>query len=333
MTIYTFRKLNPVMWMMWCGFVCMLAVSCKQKEADTAEAATTETRTPVTVTSVSYDPLQEFIELNATSSFLQQSFVKANLNGYVKNVNTKIGDFVSKGKTLFVLKTKEAEAIGDAVNRLNPDFKFSGVNTIPANASGFIIELNHQPGDYVQDGDQLAVISDSKSFVFVMNVPYEYKPYVTIGKQVEVMLPDQERLLGTIASAMPMIDSVSQTQSFSVRVNNTHTIPQNLVAKVKVVKVSKTTAATLPKSAILSDETLSEFWVMKMINDTMAVKTPVKKGLESGNRVEILSPDFSPQDKILLSGNYGLADTALVIVQKPAASREKSTGEQTQTDK
>ena len=59
-----------------------------------------------------------------------------------------------------------------------------------------------------------------------------------------------------------------------------HNIPQNLVAKVKIVKVSKTAAATLPKNSVLSDETQSEFWVMKMINDTTAVKVPVKKGIE-----------------------------------------------------
>jgi uncharacterized NAD(P)/FAD-binding protein YdhS len=70
----------------------------------------------------------------------------------------------------------------------------------------------------------------------------------------------------------------------------------------------------------LSNETLSEFWVMKMIDDTTAVKVPVKKGIETGDRVEILSPDFSPEDKILLSGNYGLADTALVTAS-PSPSR------------
>jgi hypothetical protein len=82
------------------------------------------------------------------------------------------------------------------------------------------------------------------------------------------------------------------------------------------VKVAKTSAATLPKNSVLSNETQSEFWVMKMINDTIAVKVPVKKGLESGDSVEIVSPEFSPKDKILLSGNYGLPDTALVTVQK-----------------
>jgi multidrug efflux pump subunit AcrA (membrane-fusion protein) len=295
-----------------------LLLGCNQKDSASADEATTETRTPVTVTSVNYQPLQEFIELNATSSFLQKSFVKSNLNGYVKQVNVKFGDFVHTGQSLFILKTKEAEAIGNSVDKLDPNFKFSGVNTIPANSNGFIAELDHQPGDYVQDGEQLAVITDSKSFVFIMNVPYEDRPYTSIGKKVEVLLPDSEHLAGTISSAMPMIDSVSQTQSYSIKVETTHSIPQNLVAKVKIVKASKSATVTVPKQSILSNETQTAFWVMKMIDDTTAVKVPVKTGIETGDRVEILSPDFSPQDKILLSGNYGLPDTALVIVNKEA---------------
>ncbi len=257
--------------------------------------------------------IEEFIELNATSTFLQKSYVKSNLTGYVKKVNIKLGDLVNPGQTLFVLKTKEAEAIGNSINHLNPDFKFSGVNTIPADERGYIAELNHQKGDYVQDGEQLAVISNSRSFMFVMNVPYEDKPYVSTGNQVEVTLPDGERLSGIIQSMLPMMDSVSQTQSVSVKVNTLHSIPQNLVAKVKIVKVAKAAATSLPKQSVLSNETLSEFWVMKMINDTTAVKVPVKTGIETGDRIEIISPDFSPHDKILLRGNYGLPDTALVI--------------------
>jgi multidrug efflux pump subunit AcrA (membrane-fusion protein) len=296
-------------------FVVIILAGCKQKVDTTEDAATIETRTPVTVTSFSYDAIEESIELNATSAFLQKSFVKSNLTGYVKKVNIKPGQFVNEGQTLFVLKTKEAEAIGNSVNHLNPDFKFSGVNTITANAHGFIAELNHQEGDYVQDGEQLAVISDSKSFVFIMNVPYEQRSYVSTGKQVQITLPDGERVQGIVQLPMPTMDSSSQTQSVALRVNLPHTIPQNLVAKVKIVKVAKAAASSLPKKAVLSNETLSEFWVMKMINDTTAIKVPVKTGIETGEKVEIVSPGFSPQDRILLSGNYGLPDTALVIVQ------------------
>jgi len=287
-------------------------ISCRQKDNSTDEETATETRTPVTVVSVNYEPLQQSIELNATSSFLQKSFIKSNLIGYVTKANVKIGDFVNKGKILFILKTKESEAIGNSVNKLNPDFKFSGINIIRANTTGYISELNHQQGDYVQDGEQLAVISDIKNFAFIMNVPYEDKPYVSPGKQVEITLPDKERIIGIVSSAMPVMDSVSQTQSFSIHINSSHIYPQNLIAKIKIVTVSKNATATLPKNSILTDETQSKFWVMKMINDSTAVKITIRKGLESGDKVEIVSPEFSPKDKILLSGNYGLSDTALV---------------------
>ena len=39
--------------------------------------------------------------------------------------------------------------------------------SIKAGSGGYISQVNHQPGDYVQDGEQLAVISDAGSFVFI----------------------------------------------------------------------------------------------------------------------------------------------------------------------
>lgn len=298
-------------------FSCIVMfISCHQKDPSATQEATPEPRVPVTVTSISFEPLEESIELNATSTYLQKSMVKSNLIGYIQKANVKFGDYVNRGQTLFILKTKEATAIGNTVNELNPDFKFSGVNVIKADVSGYVSEVNHQSGDYVQDGEQLAVINDSKSFFFVMNVPYEYRQYVSVGKQVQLTLPDGERLLGTVQSSLPMMDSISQTQAVSLRINSPHAIPLNLVAKVKIVKVAKAAAPTFEKKAVLSDETQTNFWVMKMINDSTAVKVPVKTGIETGDKVEIVSPQFSQQDKIVLNGNYGLADTALVTVQK-----------------
>jgi multidrug efflux pump subunit AcrA (membrane-fusion protein) len=297
-------------------FVCLLAVaSCKTKDSATTEEPA-QVRVPVTVTSVTFEPLQQYIDLNATSTFLQQNFVKSNLNGYIQKANIKFGDYVNRGQVLFILKTKEAEAIGNSVNKLDSGFKFSGINAVRADASGYVMQVNHQAGDYVQDGEQLAVINDSKSFVFVMNVPYEYKPFISVGKQLQLTLPDGEKFWATVKPSLPMMDSASQTQAVSLSVNAPHPIPVNLVAKVRIVKESKTAAQTLDKSAVLSDETQSNFWVMKMINDSTAAKVPVKTGIESANKVEIISPEFQPKDKILLTGNYGLEDTAKVIVQK-----------------
>jgi multidrug efflux pump subunit AcrA (membrane-fusion protein) len=273
-----------------------------------------DARTPVAVTTISQDPLNDYIELNAVSAFLQKSYVKANTNGYLQSADVYPGKSVEPGQLLFTLKTKEAQSIGNAIKILDTSLHFSGVNHIAASQHGYITQLLHQSGDYVQDGEQLAVISDRNSFVFLLELPYELRPFVLNKKTVELQLPDGQMLTGTIGPLMPTVDSASQTQNVVIRINTNNSIPENLIAKVRVLKTARNSTQSLPRAAVLTNETETDFWVMKMIDSSTAVKTPVKKGIETKDRVEILSPVFSPADRILISGNYGLPDTAKVII-------------------
>ena len=290
-------------------------LSCSSgKTDDSAQEAEIVPQTPVTVTSVNEESMKEYIELSATSGFLQKSVINANMNGYINAEHALKGKFVNAGEVLFSIITKEARAIGSSINKLDPSFKFTGISTIKASQSGYIIDLKHQKGDYVQEGEQLAVISNRNSFVFLMDVPYEYHEIVRTNKQAELTLPDGKTFSGYITSSLPTVDSISQTQRFAVKINSNVSIPEGLIAKVKVLKSAKNNSISIAKSAVLTDETEEEFWVMKLINDSTAVKIPIKKGLEVGDKIEILSPTFSPQDKIITVGNYGLADTAKVKV-------------------
>lgn len=298
--------------------VLAMAVSCKSKttEAEVIDEEAQEATTPVTVTPIITEPMTDYIDLNATSTFLQKAYVKASSNGYITSVNAQLGKMVSAPQILFVLKTKEAQSIGNTINLLDSSFKFTGIINIKAGTSGYISELNHQPGDYVQEGEPLATISDINSFVFILNLPYELRPYVLNQRTVELLLPDGKSLPATISSFMPVVDSASQTQNIVLKVNDKN-LPANLIAKVRVIKTAKTNAASLPKQSILSDETQTNFWVMKVMNDSIAIKVPVTKGLEVNDRIEILTPQFSSTDKFLLTGNYGLEDTAKIkIIQQ-----------------
>ena len=295
----------------------LLLLSCKHKEApaEDEEVAPEEVRTPVTVTSVEIAPLSDYVELNATSTYQQNNFIKASANGYLRSVNVKLGQMVRAGQPAFTLQTKEAHALGNTINKLDPSFNFSGIINIKASASGYIQSLDHQVGDYVQDGEQLAVLADSKSFGFILNLPYELRPYAAKGKILQVDLPDGSHLNGVISDIMPNVDSASQTQNVLIKVNS-KTIPQNLIAKVRIVKTQKQNAVSLPKQAVLTDESQTNFWVMKVIDSITAVKVPVLKGIETTDRIEILRPQFSSNDKILLTGNYGLPDTARIKIMK-----------------
>jgi multidrug efflux pump subunit AcrA (membrane-fusion protein) len=291
----------------------LFATACQNNESGTEEE-TVDTVTPVTVTSISNEPMEDYIELNATSTFLQKWYVKANVNGYIQTANVQLNKYINGGQVLYTIKTKEAESIGNTINVLDSTFRFSGVNKIQAAAGGFISEINHQAGDYVLDGEQLAVITDTKSFVFLLDMPYELRQYVVNKKSLELLLPDGEKLSGIISGIMPVMDSVSQTQRIILKVNSSHPIPENLVAKAKIIKSSGTSTISLPKAAVLTNETQDNFWVMKMMDSATAVKVPIQKGIETNDRIEIISPQFSAGDKILVSGNYGLADTAKVKI-------------------
>ncbi|WP_426671077.1 efflux RND transporter periplasmic adaptor subunit [Mucilaginibacter sp. McL0603] len=306
----------PLKYTLYVAGMSLLLFSCKSKAPADDTGDNVKAITPVTVTTVNDTSMVSYIELNAASVFLQKNFVKANVNGYIQSANIQPGHYVEKGQLLFTIKTKEAQSIGNSINSLDSAFRFSGINTIKAPLHGYVTQLTHQAGDYVQDGEQLAVISDRSSFVFLMQLPYELRQTVKLDQSVQLTLPDGYKLTGKVASFMPTVDTLSQTQGIAIKVNTDRQIPENLIAKARIIKTEKSNTISLPKSAILSNETQTEFWVMKMINPSTAIKTPITKGIEEGDRVEILSPKFSAQDKILVSGNYGLADTAKVkIVQ------------------
>jgi len=283
-----------------------------------AEEAKPEMK-PKTEVNVAYPSdtirLSNTITLNATATYLLKSDAKANSTGYITHMTIRLGDRISRGSVLFGLQTKEARALGNTINKLDKSFRFSGTTTVVSPATGYVVMLNHQIGDYVQDGEILATITDASSFGFVVDVPYEYLQLIKTQNSLSVKLPDGNSLPAKVAKVMPSVDAVSQTVKVLLQIANSSTIPENLIG---TVTLSKSTAygLSVPKTAVLSDETQSSFWVMKMINDTTAIKTPVVKGTETDQYIQIKSGNITTKDKVITSGNFGLSDTATVKIKK-----------------
>ena len=290
--------------------------SCHSSDKNSDAETTASAKTPVTTTSVTIESIDETLDLRATSQFQKKVAIKSNTNGYIDNVTINIGDEVSLDQLLFTIKTKEASAIENQNNTKDTSLNFSGLLKIKAQKTGIITTLDHQKGDYVQDGDELGVISERSSLIFILEVPFELHSFVKVNDDCEIVLPDNQIIKGKISGVLPSVDAVAQTQSFVVKPLTDIKLPENLIAKIRIIKSTKEKATVLTKSALLADETQTEFWVMKLINDSTAIKVLVKKGIETNDKVEILEPQFSPDDKIIFTGNYGLADTAKVSIQK-----------------
>ena len=294
---------------------CFLLFSCHGGHSEHHEEES-EIETPVTVTHCTIGDMLEVVELNATSVFLQRNQIKAITNGYIQSVEILPGQQVNRGQVLFVLKGKEAQNIGTLFHEIDPNIHFTGEITITANCNGFVSAIHHQAGDYVMEGNELVEIIDASSMVFLLQLPYELTPYLKKNKTLNLELPDGTILKGTQSISMPAVDPVSQTQSIVIRIPNNESVPENLIAKVKIIKNIKNNVVSLPKAAILADETLEHFWIMKMIDEEYAIKIPILKGIETDGMVEIVSPELSTQDIILETGNYGLSDRAKVVIHE-----------------
>ncbi len=293
-------------------FSLFLLYSCHKKVDEETEI---KSIIPATITTIDTSDIENYVDLNATATYLIKNTIKANATGYLNSVNVQSNDYVTKGKVLFTLQTRESKALGNTINKMDPSLHFGQAIKVKSESDGFITNVNVRPGDYVLDGDSLAIINNTNSFGLVLSLPYELRKYVIQGQELTAFLPDGTSIKATVQKSMPSVDMASQTQSIILKINQKN-IPENLIVKVRIYKKSAAKSISLPKAAVLSDETESTFWIMKMINATTAVKIPIKKGITTTDRVEILAPVLTANDQILTSGNYGVSDTIQVKVIK-----------------
>jgi hypothetical protein len=292
-----------------------VTLTCCKNSGNRSEENIIKARTPVTIVSVSEKPISETIDLSAVSVFLNKNIIRSSTAGTIEDISFSTGAFVKSNQLLFTVKTREAMAIGNNQS-VDTSLNFNGIIKIFSSKEGIISSISHQNGDFVQEGDELAVIAEQNSLVFILEVPFEFKNLIEKRNTCSLKLPDNSVITGVINGKLPEMNVQAQTISYLVKPVTNSRLPQNLIAVASIVKNSKESTAVLPKPAVLGNEALTEFWVMELLNDSIAVKVPVKKGMETNTEVEITDPVFGPSDRVILTGNYGLPDTASIIIMK-----------------
>ena len=294
-------------------FIIPLINSCGGKEGD--NTGETSSGTPVTITHPFRTNLSDFVELNGNTVFLTKEIVRATFQGFVEKVFKNIGDFVKQGDDLFQIKTMESAAT-DSLNISFGNKQFKGTVIIKAQSDGVVTEINYHQGDFVSNGEQLAIISNPSSMRIAVNVPYEDILKVSMGNRCEIQLPGDGTLNGIVDRNIPKVDSATQTQIYYIKLVNYKQLPENLNVIVRIPFNKSNGVLVLPKSSLVTNVTQDSFWVMKLINDTTAIKQNIERGIENDSVVQILNSNLNPENRIILSGAYGLPDTAKVEIQK-----------------
>lgn len=296
------------------GSAIVLSFSSCRHAAKSAEE-TTEVKTPVSVVTVESKPVVSTVELPAVATFMNKNVIRATTAGTIEKILITPGESVSDGQLLFTIRTRESMAL-DKKTLADTSLIFKGLININSHKEGVINSISYQKGDFVQEGDEMAVVSDQQSLVFIMDVPFELDKYIEKNRNCRIILPDNRQIDGTIVRKLAEMDMQSQTMRYVINPSSSDRLPGNLIANVSLIKSTNNNAMVLPKQAVLGNETQTVFWVMKLINDSTAVKIDISKGFENNEEVEITRPVFLPSDRIILTGNYGLPDTARIIIVK-----------------
>jgi len=289
----------------------MVFISCSSD--DKKDSLSFESGTPVKITNPAKTNLTEYISFNANTIFLNKEIVRSTFQGFIEKIYKNIGDAVNIGDSLFLIRTKESAA-SDSLQIKIGNKIFKGTVTVKAQANGVLTLLDYNKGDYVTEGEQLAIISNPSSLRINLSVPYQYVQKINHRSVCTVFLPNGKSVKAAIQKVLPSVDPVSQTQTFILKLDKEDILPENLNVSVKIPLSYLKDALTLPKSAIMSNETLDKFWVMKLINDSTAVRIDIQKGIENDSLIQILKPQFNLNDRIIVDGAYGLPDTANVVI-------------------
>lgn len=296
-------------------FSCLFLFACKTAPKELEEKEILNPKSIVQVVNVRRGSVEDELILSATTIYLKRNVVTATIPAFITNVRIKLGDAVNKGDILYELESKERRALGNNVSKMDTSLTNFGIIKIKASATGIISTLDkQQPGDYVLEGTQLCTIAESNDLAFQVNVPYEFSAFTKVGKSCIIQLPDTSTHKAQFTKVLTAMNALAQTQTVLAKCNENLFLPENMIVKVTILKESNSNKQVLPKSCILSDEMMKEFWVMKLINDSTAVKVPVAIGNKNSVNSEVITPQFNSKDRIISIGNYGLPDTALVKI-------------------
>jgi multidrug efflux pump subunit AcrA (membrane-fusion protein) len=291
-----------------------LIVSCNSKSNE--KEAETAVKIDVTVTHPQFGDFANYLELNANSQYQVKGIIRANVSGYVTSLPWNTGDRINAGSIFAEIKTKEQSALNNIDIKDKSLQQFQTAIKINVGVSGIVNTVNYSQGDFVNEGDILGEVVQPTSLVLMINVPYEYHEFAGVGKSCTVILPDGKLIPSIISEAMPTVDANSQTQPFLIHPSSGVQLPDgmNLIVHIPLKEVKN--VLSVPRGAVQSDETQENFWVMKVINNSMAVKVPVVIGLQNDSIIEIKSGNITQHDMIVVNGSYGMPDSSSIVISK-----------------
>ena len=199
-----------------------------------------------------------------------------------------------------------------------------GYTEIRSPIAGFVTDRPLFAGETAAAGTALVTVMDTSALIAKLHIAQSQAQQLKIGAPASLRVPGTDQpIAAKVSLVSPALDPGSTTVEVWLRVEN----PKGVLKAGTPVHATITgrtvpSAVSVPASAIMSGQEGGGKYVMVIAPDSTAHKKAVTLGVQSADRVQVLS-GIAANDMVISTGGYGLDENVKVkIGTDPGAKGE-----------
>lgn len=221
---------------------------------------------------------------------------------YRRNVQLHERGLVSEGA--FENLRYDLEALDAAYRLAELELDYSDIR---APIDGVISQRTAFVGNNVIEGESLFRISNPTTLLAYLHVPQRDLFRFRIGQGAELSLDAYpgEQYAASVLRISPRVDAESGTVKVTLAVaDQTGSLRPGMFARARIVYEIRENTLLVPAAAVLAEDAESSVFV---VEDGIAKRRPITTGLESGERIEVIS-GLEGSEQVIVVGHSALRD-------------------------
>jgi RND family efflux transporter MFP subunit len=183
---------------------------------------------------------------------------------------------------------------------------------IRAPFDGVVIKRHVDRGEWVSEGETVAVIGKDDTIDIIADVPERYIQYIKKDMQVKAAV-NGNHISGKVIAVVPRGDVATRTFPVKIRTANQYALIEGMSARVVLPTADSVQALIVPRDAVISKFGID---VVFAAADSRARMIPVKVIGYNGLKAGVESTDLKAGMLVVLEGNERLQDKQAIAIQK-----------------
>ena len=204
---------------------------------------------------------------------------------------------------------KRAASLKAEVERLEIELE---KKIIQAPFDGVVIKRNVDRGEWLSEGETVAVIGKDDTIDIVAEVPERFIQYIKKGMQVKAKASDSN-FVGTVIAIVPRGDVATRTFPVKIRTPNKHALIEGMSARVTLPTGRIKPALIVPRDAVISKFGQN---VVYAVVDSKSNMIPVQIVGYDGLSAGVESQGLAEGMLVVVEGNERLRNGQAVAFQK-----------------